>query len=371
LDRRLQKRRSKRLRLLDTNLRNHLWVGGEQTSITGGLFTDGTVTFVDEGTSGAAITAQLTVSGSSYSGPVTVAGESRSVTATNGVFSDTFNPFDTHIYQFSTSVSPAATPTFSPTAGIYSSAQSVTISDSTPGATIYYTANSTTPTTNSAVYTGLITVSSPETIEAIATASGYSTSAVGSAAYTISVPAPNFSLTGTAVTVSAGATTGNTSTIIITPSNGFTGSVALSASITSNSAGAVDPPTLSFGATNPVSITNANAGTATLTISTTAPTTSALTCPTQPGNRWPFEGGAVLAGLVFLTSSRERRKRQALAGTLALFVVLCALLGCGGLSVSGGAGQTNPGTTPGAYTITVKGTSGTLQQTTTILLTVK
>ena len=42
---------------------------------------------------------------------------------------------------------PAATPTFSPAAGTYSSAQKVTISDGTTGATIYYTTNGTTPTT--------------------------------------------------------------------------------------------------------------------------------------------------------------------------------------------------------------------------------
>jgi hypothetical protein len=79
----------------------------------------------------------------------------------------------------------AATPTFSPVAGTYSSAQTVTISDGTSGATIYYTTNGTTPTTSSAVYNSPIVVSSSETLEAIATVSGYSKSAVGSAAYTI------------------------------------------------------------------------------------------------------------------------------------------------------------------------------------------
>jgi trimeric autotransporter adhesin len=90
----------------------------------------------------------------------------------------------------------AATPTFSPVAGSYTSAQTVTISDTTSGATIYYTTNGTTPTTSSAVYSEPITVSSTETVEAIATASGYTNSTVGSAAYTITTPTaatPTFS----------------------------------------------------------------------------------------------------------------------------------------------------------------------------------
>jgi hypothetical protein len=87
----------------------------------------------------------------------------------------------------STSTPTAATPTFSPAAGTYSSAQTVTVSSATPSATIYYTTNGTTPTTGSAVYSGPITVSSTETLQAIAVATGYSTSATGSAAYIINL----------------------------------------------------------------------------------------------------------------------------------------------------------------------------------------
>ncbi len=82
---------------------------------------------------------------------------------------------------------PAASPTLSPLPGSYSSAQSVTLSDSTPGAVIYYTTNGTIPTTSSAKYTPgtPLQVSSTTTIEAIAVASGYGNSAVTSGTYTI------------------------------------------------------------------------------------------------------------------------------------------------------------------------------------------
>jgi hypothetical protein len=101
----------------------------------------------------------------------------------------------TWTYSSGGSVAAAATPTFSPAAGTYASAQSITISDATAGATIYYTTDGSTPTTSSTTYTGPISVASSLTIKAIATASGFSTSAVGSAAYVIqsAVATPTFS----------------------------------------------------------------------------------------------------------------------------------------------------------------------------------
>ena len=80
---------------------------------------------------------------------------------------------------------PAATPAFSPAAGTYTAAQTVTISDATAGATIYYTTNGTTPTTSSTKYTAAISVSTTETLNAIALATGDSVSALASATYTI------------------------------------------------------------------------------------------------------------------------------------------------------------------------------------------
>jgi len=82
-------------------------------------------------------------------------------------------------------IAQAATPTFAPVGGSYGSAQSVTISCSTPSSTIYYTTDGSTPTTGSTVYTMPVNVAVSETLKAIATAAGYAQSAVGSATYTI------------------------------------------------------------------------------------------------------------------------------------------------------------------------------------------
>ena len=84
----------------------------------------------------------------------------------------------------------AATPTFSPAAGTYTSAQTVTISDATAGATIYYTTDGSTPTTGSTIYSTALSVSSTTTVKAIAAAAWYTNSAVGSAAYTITSSGP-------------------------------------------------------------------------------------------------------------------------------------------------------------------------------------
>jgi len=90
----------------------------------------------------------------------------------------------------------AATPTFSPGSGTFNSTQNVAIFDTTPGASIYYTTNGTAPTSSSTLYSSPVAVAANMTIEAVAVASGYTASAVGSATYTIKLPAaasPQFS----------------------------------------------------------------------------------------------------------------------------------------------------------------------------------
>ena len=83
----------------------------------------------------------------------------------------------------------AASPTFSPVPGAYTGAQQVTLADTTPGAVIHYTTDGSTPTGTSPTYGGTpLTVSTTATVQAIASASGYLTSAVTGGTYTISAP---------------------------------------------------------------------------------------------------------------------------------------------------------------------------------------
>ena len=188
-------------------------------------------------------------------------------------------------------------------------------------------------------------------------------------------PVPGFTVTGTAVSVSPGATSGNTSTISITPSGGFTDSVTLTAAVTNSPAGAEYPPILSFGTTSPVTINGATAGTATLTISTTAPAGSASRCQ-RPGVRWSAASGVALACLLLFGIPSRRRTWLNKLGMLALLLTLAGGLvmvaaaegTCGG---GGGGGGGIAGTTAGSYTVIVTGTSGTTTETGTVTLTVQ
>jgi hypothetical protein len=159
-------------------------------SAAAGTYSGPLSVMISDGTPGATIFYTTdgntpTTSSIAYAGPITVSSTetleamaSATGYANSAVVSAAYNIADPVV----------STPDFSSGAGTYSSAQTVTISDATSGATIYYTTNGITPTTSSTAYTGPVTVSSTETLEAIALAPGYTNSAVASAVYTISMP---------------------------------------------------------------------------------------------------------------------------------------------------------------------------------------
>jgi hypothetical protein len=85
-------------------------------------------------------------------------------------------------------VEPCATPVIAPVSGSYVSSVSVSITCSTPGSTIYYTTDGSTPTTASAVYTSAFELTASTSVKAIATAPGFDQSAMATATYNITIP---------------------------------------------------------------------------------------------------------------------------------------------------------------------------------------
>ena len=119
--------------------------------------------------------------------PATVGGNTANVGFTAGTGGLTATQeIVTWTYTTNTGLPTASTPTFSPAPGNYTAPQSVTLSDTTPGATIYYTTDGSTPTTSSPKYTAPIPVNTTTTIKAMAAASGYNNSALATGVYTIS-----------------------------------------------------------------------------------------------------------------------------------------------------------------------------------------
>jgi len=244
-----------------------------------------------------------------------------------------------------------ATPTFSVGEGTYTAAQSVSISDTTDGATIYYTTDGTIPTTSSTVVKGAIAFSSTGTLEAMAAATDYYNSDVISATYTI---LPGFSVAATPAALTVNAGSSGTSTVTVTPTNGFDSAVSFSCS------GLPAGATCSF---SPATVTPPGTASTTLTVATSA-TTAALHRRSRP-----VLPGAVLAAAFCCFGFRRRRRLQLLVLVAVSAIGLSLLTACGSGS-SGGGSSGGSGSQPVTSTVTVTATSGTLQETTTFTLTV-
>jgi subtilase family serine protease len=181
------------------------------------------------------------------------------------------------------------------------------------------------------------------------------------------VMAPGFSVGASPATVASPGQSA-TSTITVTATNGFSGTVDLTCTPPASTASI----TCSFGSTTSVTLSPTNtSGTATLTISTVAPhaqsgESSGLR---QNGFGWLPAGGGLLAG-IFVLGVPSRRRRHLAGLGLMLLVFFAAGVGCGGGSSSSGSTKTG-GTPAGSYSVTVKATSGSTSRTATAALTVQ
>jgi hypothetical protein len=168
----------------------------------------------------------------------------------------------------------------------------------------------------------------------------------------------------TSTTVKAGVAA--TYTLTISPLGGtFASPVKVSCS------GAPAKATCSLSAS---SVTpGSSAASVTLTISTTS--TSAELIPLLPArNRpnyavWMQLNGLGLFGMLLVGSKRRAKKTVSLIALALLISATLVMSACAG--GTGVAPQTQPGTTPGTYTITVLGSSGALQHSIPLTLTVQ
>jgi hypothetical protein len=84
--------------------------------------------------------------------------------------------------------SQVAAPTFNPIPGSYDSVQTVVISTTTPGATIYYTTNGDDPNESDSQYTGSINIEETTTLKTRAYKDGWEDSQIATGVYTINLP---------------------------------------------------------------------------------------------------------------------------------------------------------------------------------------
>src|SRR5580692_11518186 len=164
--------------------------------------------------------------------------------------------------------------------------------------------------------------------------------------------------------------------ITISPSGGFTGSVALSCTVT-GPATAVDLPTCSVAA--PPAITGTTAVSAMLTVNTTAASSSsnatghaALAFPNQHNRVLALGGGSAFAAFPFFGLPLRRRRTKTLLSLLLLGAFATIVMGCGGAQKAANPVTTpaNPGTTVWSYMVKVTGSSGALTASTTVAVTV-
>jgi hypothetical protein len=145
----------------------------------------------------------------------------------------------------------------------------------------------------------------------------------------------------------------------VSSSTGFSGAVNLTCTVAGTNKGDQDIPTCSFTPAQVV-LSSTQSGNSTLTVSSTAQTTSELR---NDRNRpWSVAAGTALALLIFLGIPARRFRQRYLIAMLALGLAAAGITACGGSGSSGGGGGgggggtviTNPGTTPDIYVITIR-----------------
>lgn len=215
-----------------------------------------------------------------YTGPITI---SQTETVQAIAIAPGYSQSPVAAATFTMNLPAAATPVISPNGGTFASSQTVTITDTTAGALIYYTTDNSTPTISSSKYSAPITVTANETIKAIAVANGYTTSSVAIAQYTILLGSATTLQSSVASVAYGGTVTLTTSVTAASGSGSPTGSASFydstsllaTVSLTNGSA----PYTTSSLAVGSHTLTAVYSGDATFATSTSSPVTVVVNPP--------------------------------------------------------------------------------------------
>ncbi len=191
--------------------------------------------------------------------------------------------------------------------------------------------------------------------------SGDATYNAASGTHAITVTVSTFTLSASDIPpFTAGSTTGNVSTVKVTPIAGYLGNVTLTAVVTASPSGAVGAPTLT-GST--VAITNATPQTGTVTVATTA--ASAVHAASNRGAAWfKAAGGTALAALLFFfLPVGFRRGRRIFSAFLVVVAATFTIVGCGG-------GSSTPQKTTPSVTVSATPSSFSAATATAVAITV-
>ena len=182
----------------------------------------------------------------------------------------------------------------------------------------------------------------------------------------------SFTIGVSSATMTVAAGTSAMTTVSATGTGGFAGTVTLTDSVAGPN-GAVEPPTCAFSPANTIALTSgAPMGQVTMTC-TTQMKSHVLFILLRGPNRpvWLGVSAALALLCIFALGLPMQKRRWGTAFALVVLAAASAVAGCGG-GGGGGGGGGNPGTTPGAYVVTITGTSGsTTAPTKTFTITVQ